>query len=56
MMPNYANETKVLARFKNITVFLEAWYSVEIIATTDDLTAYDLVIDPMHFMMSARLQ
>ncbi|WP_308723570.1 beta-galactosidase trimerization domain-containing protein [Lactiplantibacillus plantarum] len=21
---------------------------------TDDLTAYDLVIDPMHFMMSAQ--
>lgn len=53
---NYANETKKYWRTiqEHYQYFWKHDIPVEIIATTDDLTAYDLVIDPMHFMMSAQ--
>ncbi|WP_065674901.1 beta-galactosidase [Lactiplantibacillus pentosus] len=52
---NYANETKQYWRTiqEHYQYFWEHDIPVEILSTTDDLSAYDLIIDPMHFMMSA---
>jgi len=51
---NYANETKQYWRTiqEHYQYFWEHDIPVEIVSVTDDLTPYNLVIDPMHFMMS----
>ncbi|WP_439818959.1 beta-galactosidase [Weissella paramesenteroides] len=51
---NYAAETIKYWRTiqEHYRYFWEQDVPVEFISTTDDLTAYKLVIDPMHFMMT----
>ncbi|VDG33588.1 beta-galactosidase [Lactobacillus sp.] [Lactiplantibacillus mudanjiangensis] len=51
---NYAQATKQYWQTiqTHYQYFWEHDIPVEFVSTTDDLTAYDLVIDPMHFMMS----
>lgn len=50
----YANETKKYWRTiqEHYQFFWEHDIPVEIVGTDADLTAYDLVIDPMHFLMT----